>query len=120
MFRIEKKIDSGGWLYKENLSLDGSVEDIFLDMTRSSLKIIDCFINDYPDLRFKDQNGHGKSCRRISPGQSRIKKSQIKNMSTEELYNFIRCRQDPYPNVYLEDEFGKLIFKNVEYEWKKK
>jgi len=40
-------------------------------------------------------------------------------MSTRELYNFIRCRQDPYPNVYLEDEFGKLIFKNVEYEERK-
>lgn len=119
MFKIEKKIDSGEWLYKKRLSLKGSIQDIFRDMVRSSMEIIEAFIDDYPELTFRTQTGNGKNCRRITPEQSRLNKNQLENMSTRELYNFIRCRQDPYPNVYLEDEFGKLIFKNVEYEERK-
>jgi len=119
MFKLEKRIDSGEWLYKNNLSLQGSIQDIFKEMVRSSMEIIGDFIEDYPQLTFINQTGNGKKCRRLSPNQSVLNKAQMNNMSTYSLYNFIRCRQDPYPNACLEDEFGKLIFKNVEYEQRK-
>jgi hypothetical protein len=31
-------------------------------------------------------------------------------MNTRELYDFIRCREHPYPNAFMEDEFGMLSF----------
>ena len=37
-------------------------------------------------------------------------------MTLKELYNFIRCLTDPYPNAFIEDNEGnRLVFKNVNY-----
>ena len=36
-------------------------------------------------------------------------------MTAQNLYDTIRCREDPYPNAYIEDETGRLIFKRVEF-----
>ena len=37
-------------------------------------------------------------------------------MNTEELYNFIRCLEDPYPNAFIEDEVGTISFKKVAFK----
>ena len=38
------------------------------------------------------------------------------NKTPEELYNFIRCLTDPYPNAYLEDDEGnRILFTGVKY-----
>ena len=31
------------------------------------------------------------------------------------LDELIRCREDPYPNAFIEDKHGKLFFKKVEF-----
>ena len=40
LFKLDEKIDHGNFLYKENLSLKGSIESIFRNMTYSSIAII--------------------------------------------------------------------------------
>jgi hypothetical protein len=50
--------------------------------------------------------------RRI-PAHSRIDKSELLKMTARDLYDRMRCLEDPYPNAYIEDETGKLYFKLV-------
>jgi hypothetical protein len=39
-------------------------------------------------------------------------------MDTEQLYNFFRCLEDPYPNGCIEDKKGLLIIKKVGFKKK--
>ena len=39
-------------------------------------------------------------------------------MDTEQMYNFFRCLEDPYPNGYIEDEKGCLYIERVKYKKK--
>ena len=44
-------------------------------------------------------------------------KKQLIDMNTEQLYNFFRCLEEPYPNGFIEDANGciyieKVTFKN--------
>lgn len=39
--------------------------------------------------------------KRRKPEQSEIKLEDFKNYTAKELYNKIRCLQDPYPNAYV-------------------
>ena len=42
-------------------------------------------------------------------------KELYRKMSAREIYNFIRCREDPYPNTYYEDDTGTILFKSVDF-----
>jgi hypothetical protein len=36
-------------------------------------------------------------------------------MTCRQLWDFIRCREDPYPNAFFEDETGRLVITRVEF-----
>jgi len=116
LFKLNSEIDTGDFIYKERMSLSGTMKEIFEEMTRSGICVLERFILNYPDIKFIKQPGAGKKCRRIKSAMSKISREQVENMTNLELYNCIRCRQDPYPNVFLEDETGKLFFKDVKFE----
>ena len=115
LFKLDEKIDAGDVLYKETMDLAGGIRDIFREMVERGEAVIDKLLIDYPDLEYIAQEGSGKKCFRIQPDQSRLRRDDINNMSVRDLYNFIRCREDPYPNAFLEDASGKLLFKGVEF-----
>jgi len=115
LFKLNEKIDAGDVLYKETLNLVGGIRDIFHEMVGCGEAVIDKLLVDYPDLVYIAQEESGKKCFRIQPDQSRLQRDDINNMSVRDLYNFIRCREDPYPNAFLEDASGKLLFKGVEF-----
>ena len=52
------------------------------------------------------------------PSDSKLTLEILQKKNTEELYNFIRCLEDPYPNAYLEDEVGIISFKKVTFQKK--
>jgi len=114
LFKVSPKIDKGEILYKSNLSLSGGMEDIFKNLASSSLQVLDLMFADYPNIKLHSQVGEGKSCRRLKPKDSKID-FKFSEMTAKEMYDFIRCREDPYPNVYLEDETGILYFKKVDF-----
>ena len=119
LFKVSPKIDKGEILYKSNLSLLGGMEDIFENLTSSSLEVLNLMFLDYPDIKLQLQTGEGKNCKRLKPKDSKID-LPLENMTVKEFYNFIRCREDPYPNVYVEDETGTLYFKKVDFVEKEK
>ena len=63
------------------------------------------------------ENGRLKKLleRKESPKDSYIKKEDISAMNTEELYNFFRCLESPYPNGAIEDEYGTLFIERVRF-----
>jgi len=66
------------------------------------------------------QRGKVKMRKRRKPKDSRISINFLKNNRIDSIYNFIRCLTDPYPNAYLEDNFGnKILFKKIKFIKKK-
>ena len=65
---------------------------------------------------FKNTNKTSKCYKRIKPEDSELTKKMFQELSSKELFNLIRCREDPYPNCFLKDSSGKLIFKHCEFE----
>ncbi len=113
-----KKLDGGEIWMKEDFNLRGNnMEFIFSNLIRSSTLLLNKFVDNFSNLKPKKPNlENGSYFKRRKPNESNITIKQIKKMTLEELYNFIRALSDPYPNAYLEDEKGnKLLFKNVEY-----
>mgnify|MGYP003662622589 CR=1 FL=1 len=115
LFKLSEKIDEGDILYKEDLDLSGGMSNIFESLTLSSIKIMKKLMGDYPELKFYKQSDNGNSRKRLKPSDSNLTSEKINSMTTIELYDFIRCREDPYPNIFIEDKHGKLFFKKVEF-----
>jgi len=114
----DDKIDAGDIWLKEDLYLSGdSMSDVFGNIVNSSVKLLNSFLASYPGIKSHAQNVEsGSYYKRRKPEESKLSKEDFSNKSLKELYNFIRSLTDPYPNAYLEDEFGnKLVFKSVNY-----
>lgn len=113
------KIDAGEIWLKVDLDLSGStIFEIFSHITDSSIKLLSNFFTQYPNISPKSQDlSEGSYYKRRKPEDSRIKIEDFNQKSLKEIYNFVRCLTDPYPNAYIEDEKGnKLIFKHVVYQ----
>lgn len=118
LITLSNKLDAGEIWLKEDLSLSGdSMDDIFHNIEQSSIKLLNQFFNEYPNIQPETQDiTQGSYFKRRKPEASKLSLDDIGNMSLMELYNFIRCLTDPYPNAYLEDKEGnKLIFRSVSY-----
>jgi methionyl-tRNA formyltransferase len=99
-----------------------SMEEIFDNIIKSSIKLLNAFFSIYPNIQPETQNiAKGSYFKRRKPEESKIILEDFKNMTLLEMYNFIRCLTDPYPNAYIEDTNGnKLVIKNVSYVSSKK
>ena len=113
-----EKMDAGDIWFKEDLDLAGdNMEEIFENLIVSSKKLLTKFFDQYPNIKpTKQVLEHGAYFKRRQPSESRLAASDFANKSPEELYNFIRCLTDPYPNAYLEDDEGnRIYFTGVKY-----
>lgn len=113
-----KKLDAGEIWLKEDLDLSGSnISKIFIEITKSSIKLLNEFFSKYPNISPIEQDlTKGSYFKRRKPEESRLDLEDFRTKSMEDIYNFIRCLTDPYPNAYIEDKEGnKLVFKQVEY-----
>jgi len=112
------KLDAGDIWMKEHLSLAGdNIDVVFENIKNSTIKLLNRFFDFYPNLKPEEQIvSKGSYFKRRTSEQSRLKAEDFEKMSLNELYNFIRCLTDPYPNAYLEDNLGnKLLFTGVKY-----
>lgn len=111
-------VDTGDVWMKERISLEGdSMQDVFKNLAKSSIKLLDDFFTVFPNLTPQAQNlGDGFSRMRRHPEDSRLTQEMLEQWPLEKIYDFIRSLTDPYPNAYLEDENGnKLLFTGVKY-----
>ena len=110
-FLMNDVLDGGDILLKKNLSLEGSIDEIFKRMEANDYDMINKIISG----KFKKSNQKGKPSvyKRRLPNQSELKNL---NSSKESIYDFIRMLGDPYPNAYIKFGKRKIIFKSATYK----
>jgi len=118
LFRITHKLDAGAIYAQNSFSLKGHMSDVFNELERSSSEVLVDFIKAWPEVNPRPQSGHEKPLKGFKPKDSFLSREQLKTMTAIELYNFMRCKEDPYPNACVEDETGTLFFESVRFEKK--
>ena len=122
LMTLDEKLDAGSVWLKNDLNLEGdNIHIIFKNIENSTIDLFETFFNSYPNIKATDQNLElGSYFKRRKPEQSRLEIDDFKSKSLKEIYDFVRCLTDPYPNAFIEDKSGnKLIFKEVRYIEKK-
>ena len=117
LFKLSEKFDDGEIIDKEPINLTGHLSQVFDSIAEATSNMILRFIRNFPNNTYTKQTGERHVVRRLKPEHSKLPLPDDGNgnMTCEELWNFIRCREDPYPNAYFEDETGRLVIKLVEF-----
>lgn len=133
LFRFNEEFDKGAIVDKEPISLKGHLSEVLESISCASVILLLRFLKDFPNNTYTQQTHNGKTVRRLKPSDSQLPqptklfykqadalslmvKVPEKIYTCKEMWDAIRCREDPYPNVFFEDETGKLIIKRVEFE----
>lgn len=117
VFRIGEGLDDGD-IYKQlPMSLEGSLDDIFLRMIDLGTLITKQFILDLIDDKvvFKPQQflEENPPLKRRKPEESEIFIDKLSSMSFLEVNNMVRALTDPYPNVFISFPEGKLLLQEI-------
>jgi methionyl-tRNA formyltransferase len=121
LFKLNAEFDKGEIIDKEPINLEGHLVDVFSSIAAATSKLLFRFIESYPNYKLSPQNhDEGFVVRRLKPEQSKIPNPlwfspDGSPMSCRAMWNHIRCREDPYPNAFFQDETGKLVIKHVEF-----
>jgi methionyl-tRNA formyltransferase len=110
-FFMSKGIDEGDIILQRDLSLNGSIDEIFLRMIENDFKIIEKII--LGNYKLTKQKGRRSVFKRRKPDESELDSLPH---SLEYFYNFIRMLDDPYPNAFIRLGNKKIIFKNPQYK----
>ena len=113
-FIMTKQLDDGEILLQKDLSLKGSLENIFDRMFRNDYDMIEKIIKG----QYKKRKQSGKP----SLYKRRKKEdSELMNLDYPKkyLYNFIRMLSDPYPNAFLRIGKRKIMLKSADFDGKK-
>jgi|TARA_B100000586_G_scaffold126882_1_gene91656 methionyl-tRNA formyltransferase len=113
-FIMNEKIDAGDIILQKDLSLEGSIQEIFSRMSENDYSLILKIMNG--KYKRRKQSGKPTTYSRRKPKESELKSL---NHSINYLYNFIRMLEDPYPNAFIRIGKQKLIFKKAIYNNKK-
>jgi methionyl-tRNA formyltransferase len=107
-FIMTEKLDQGDVLLKKNLSLNGSLNEIFERMIDNDYDMITKIIQ----KKFKQtkQKGTPTIYKRRKPQDSELKHL---NYDKKYLYNFIRMLEDPYPNAFIKIGKKRIVFKSA-------
>ncbi len=122
LFKLTPALDDGPVLNQLPLNLSGHISEILERIVLTSIVMISDFIKKFPqEINMLEQFSHkevvkNSKKKRLSPSASKLTKDMLSTYSALDLFNFIRCREDPYPNAFYEDDTGKLLFKLCEFE----
>mgnify|MGYP003347168232 CR=1 FL=1 len=113
-FIMTDKLDAGDILLQQDLSLSGSISDIFSRMQKNDYEMIIKIIAGKYEV--KKQKSVTTIYKRRIPEESELKHLDY---NYKYLYNFIRMLADPYPNAFVRIGKRKIIFKTVKHTGKK-
>lgn len=108
LFIMNESMDSGNIVFQEQMSLDGTIDDIFNRMQDLGYKGTMQFLS-HPIDGIEQIEEEATYCRRRTEDQSEITPKELKERSSEYIYNKIRMLQDPYPNAYIRTSDNKKI-----------
>jgi methionyl-tRNA formyltransferase len=116
LFVVTEQFDAGDIIGKEPYSLRGHINDVFSELTRATTKLLTEAIERHPNHVRTPQLSisGGFSRRRIKPEASKLP-IDLGQTTVKQLWDAVRCREDPYPNAFVTDATGTLYFKHVEF-----
>jgi len=113
IFAVGDGLDNGDIYTQTTFSLNGNMNDIFARIVKigitDSIKIFDG-LADKTLLPTPQDHTQATYFARRKPNESELTMDDLKNKTSEELYNFIRALTDPYPNAYIKSKDGKKLF----------
>lgn len=110
-FKINAKIDNGPICLKRNISLDGSARQIYINIEKKIIKMIN-FISKLKKIKFSKQIGKGSIYKRRLPNDSKLDLNKQNNL--QNIYDLIRCTDAPdYPKAFIEINNFKLELFNA-------
>jgi methionyl-tRNA formyltransferase len=116
LFLMNEKMDSGPIVFQEPMSLSGAINDIFNRIKELGYKGTMQFLSN-PTNGVGQIEEDATYFERRTEKQSEITLEELKEQSSEYIYNKIRMLQDPYPNAYFRTYDGKrVVFKSAEVE----
>lgn len=118
LFQLTEKFDEGPLYGQEQMPLDGHLDEVLDRITSTGLKLFRKLVTDYPDLKpVLQDHSQATLVKRRTPEESELSAEKIASMTAGELYDFVRCLEDPYPNAFLRGKDGKkLLIKRAELE----
>lgn len=122
LFKLSEHFDEGPIVAKQAFDFSGSLDNIFARLSVATVDLINAVLRVWPNVTYVPQYQPGEAKipakRRLKPEDSELTPERLTSMTAKQLYDFMRCRTDPYPNVYIEDETGRLLIKAVDFESK--
>jgi len=113
-FLMTEHLDQGDILLQRNLSLEGTLNDIFSQMIKNDYEMIVKILQG--KFKKRKQSGRPTYFKRRKPEDSELKNL---NHSKKFIYNFIRMLSDPYPNAFLKVGDKKMVFKAASFDQNK-
>ena len=99
-FKVNAKIDNGQICLKRNISLDGSAKQIYINIEKKIIKMIN-FISKLKIIKFSKQTGRASFYTRRLPNDSKLDLNKENGL--------IRCTDAPgYPKAFIEINNFKL------------
>ena len=113
---MTEKLDAGNILWQKSFSLKNNLNNINLRIKTLTFSGIIDILNDNYNERIQDET-QVTYFKRRTPEQSEILLSDIQQSNAKQLYDKIRCLQDPYPNAFIVCGDGKKLYlKLADYE----
>ncbi|WP_071933946.1 MULTISPECIES: formyltransferase family protein [unclassified Synechococcus] len=108
LFIMTDALDAGDIVGQSDLSLIGTIDEIFKRIEDEGVKLTRHILED--GLQ-REQQDHSAAtfCKRRKPSESEITAEELATKPAEYLYNKIRMLADPYPNAYIIAADGKKL-----------
>lgn len=108
------------WSHETVMDLRGGIANVLEQLTVTGKLLYNQFLDDWPWIKWREWPAvpEREWVPKRTPKDSSLPKDAVAERSTEELYNFFRCLEDPYPNGYIEDDVGRLYIERVRFEKK--
>jgi methionyl-tRNA formyltransferase len=108
LFVMTDKLDAGDLVGQQDLSLTGTLDDIFKRIENSGFELT-LQLLEHGIHRVPQNNSVATYCKRRTPSDSEITAEELASQPAEYLYNKIRMLADPYPNAYILTADGKKL-----------
>ncbi len=116
LFYMTQELDAGDIILQEPIPLTGHLEEILDRIVQQGVKLTKTMLDGKMDAVPQD-HAQATFFKRRQPHESELPIDDLKTKTSEELYNFIRALEDPYPNAFiLCSDNKKLLLKRVEIE----
>ncbi len=113
IFQVTEEIDAGPILAQRPLSLRGEMSEILGRIEQCGLEATTEILKGEYEISTQDNSNTSFYSRR-NPSQSEITFEELRSASALDIYNKVRCLQDPYPNAFIRMSDGlKLYLKSV-------